>query len=579
MFSLYVPAGTARWIPFLIRQQVRSSKRNFYGTNPPKLYGARVPPPLEALRPTTMGEAKAADEAWTLAELGEVCISSRLDRFGQDLVGAAGDVHGVQARLSRPKKIVDRRLACVATLCRAAVDATNLGGTVGNRIAERALVVLPTVQAAKVAKPAIEDHLVEKFGAKSFIAGQVVRNLVSRDVVGVVRDRFLAAVAEQKEEIKHDQHIPSSTGVQDPTEDAEETTDVGSGQDRDETSSKASVVVVGTSERSVVPRRGSSTSEDGSSPSEGAFATADSNTDAELEVPPEKASSHAPAHRRRHTSSSPVHNGPRIVVAALDELPNDCCGAFSRVVLCGLSQLERERAIRAVQWERDKVEVLEVAIEGSLCTSEDHSILGSGAVSSSQLQDMITARHGQRASFWSQRNGSENPRKGLALFAEERREDEGWGPLFSTNIVGAEVPLMSLSLRSWVREKTRVIYQQHKPDKLSDLERNLAKYVGREDLMYLKICRKYNVAVDAEVYQVKTLSGVPPPQGQLQPVSPAPAAAAPLFPVQAAAAAAPLFPVQAAAAAAPLFPVPAAAAPLFPAPAAAAAPPLFGPAP
>ena len=313
-----------------------------------------------------MGEAKAADEAWTLAELGELCTSSRLNRFGQDLVGAAGDVHGIQARLSRPKKIVDRRPACVAILCRAAVDATNLagaanGGTVGNWNAGPALVVVASAEAAEVAKTAISDYLVEKRGAKSFFAVLEVRNLVSRDVVWVVRDRFLAAVAEQKEEIKHDQHIPSSTGVQDPTGDAEETTDVGSGQDGGESSSKASVVVGGrTSDRSVVSRRGASTSEDGSSPSEGAFATADSDIDAELEVPPEKASSQAPAPKL--SEEPPVYDGPHIVVAALDELPSDCCGVFSRVVLCSLSQFERERAIRAVQWERDEIEVLEVPI-------------------------------------------------------------------------------------------------------------------------------------------------------------------------------------------------------------------------
>ena len=199
---------------------------------------------------------------------------------------------------------------------------------------------------------------------------------------------------------------------------------------------------------------------------------------------------------------------------------------------------------------------------GSPCTS-DHISFGSGAVSSFQLRMMVTARQGQRASFWSH-GDSGNPRKGLALFAEERREDEGWGPLFSTGTAGG--PLVSPSLKSWVREKTRVIYQQHNPDKLNDLERNLVKYAGREDQMYLRICRKYKVAVDAEVYQFQgnTLSGMPPPHGQPQPLFPVPAAAAPLFPAPAAAA--------------PLFPAPAAAAPLFPAPAATAAPPLFGPA-
>ena len=50
------------------------------------------------------------------------------------------------------------------------------------------------------------------------------------------------------------------------------------------------------------------------------------------------------------------------------------------------------------------------------------------------------------------------------------------------------------SVKAWVREKVLVIYQQHNPSKLTDVDKLLAKYAGKEDEMYQKICKKYGVA-------------------------------------------------------------------------------------
>ena len=48
--------------------------------------------------------------------------------------------------------------------------------------------------------------------------------------------------------------------------------------------------------------------------------------------------------------------------------------------------------------------------------------------------------------------------------------------------------------KAWVREQVLVLYQKHNPSKLAEVEKLLAKYAGKEEEMYQKICKKYSVA-------------------------------------------------------------------------------------
>merc|ERR1719401_2622092 len=43
------------------------------------------------------------------------------------------------------------------------------------------------------------------------------------------------------------------------------------------------------------------------------------------------------------------------------------------------------------------------------------------------------------------------------------------------------------------RERITVIYQQHNPSKLGEIENLLVKYKDKENELYLKVCKKYNV--------------------------------------------------------------------------------------
>ena len=85
------------------------------------------------------------------------------------------DVHGVKAQLFPAKKIQDRRLAGVATLC----NMVQLGKS------EPTLVVVATERAAQVATDALTDH---------FLSEQTGYGFVRRDVDSVVEDRFRAVV-------------------------------------------------------------------------------------------------------------------------------------------------------------------------------------------------------------------------------------------------------------------------------------------------------------------------------------------------------------------------------------------------
>merc|ERR1719387_899074 len=53
-----------------------------------------------------------------------------------------------------------------------------------------------------------------------------------------------------------------------------------------------------------------------------------------------------------------------------------------------------------------------------------------------------------------------------------------------------------------------VIYQQHNPGKLGEINTNLAKYVGKEHQLYLKVCNKYKVPPQPE-YNPGGAGGMP----------------------------------------------------------------------
>ena len=156
--------------------------------------------------PTTVGSTvpRARSEVWTLSELGELCINSRRDLLGNGALTASGsvpaiDVHGVKAQLFPLKKITDRRLAGVATLCNL-VDAVV---TMADEDAqEPTLVVVATPQAAAVAKNALTDFSTSRVHQRTASTEQELGSaptkkyrVVSRDVASVVKERFLAVVA------------------------------------------------------------------------------------------------------------------------------------------------------------------------------------------------------------------------------------------------------------------------------------------------------------------------------------------------------------------------------------------------
>ncbi|CAE7563039.1 unnamed protein product, partial [Symbiodinium sp. CCMP2456] len=54
-------------------------------------------------------------------------------------------------------------------------------------------------------------------------------------------------------------------------------------------------------------------------------------------------------------------------------------------------------------------------------------------------------------------------------------------------------------IREAYRERMIKIYQQHNPSKLNEIDTLMAKYLGNEHTMYLKICNKYKVQPEPEI--------------------------------------------------------------------------------
>ncbi|CAE8679398.1 unnamed protein product [Polarella glacialis] len=69
------------------------------------------------------------------------------------------------------------------------------------------------------------------------------------------------------------------------------------------------------------------------------------------------------------------------------------------------------------------------------------------------------------------------------------------------------------------------IYQQHNPGKVGEIDSLMAKYVGQEHVMYLKICAKYKVQPEVEIKAGAAAAAAPAAGGLFG----APAAAAPAF--------------------------------------------------
>eukprot|EP00913_Durusdinium_trenchii_P005489 g5116.t1 len=81
-----------------------------------------------------------------------------------------------------------------------------------------------------------------------------------------------------------------------------------------------------------------------------------------------------------------------------------------------------------------------------------------------------------------------------------------WIPDWSILIMGvtAATDLLLLSSRLTscslaYRERMVKIYKEHNPSKVSEIDTLMAKYVGQEHTMYLKICKKYSVQPEPEI--------------------------------------------------------------------------------
>ncbi|CAE7949118.1 unnamed protein product [Symbiodinium sp. KB8] len=95
------------------------------------------------------------------------------------------------------------------------------------------------------------------------------------------------------------------------------------------------------------------------------------------------------------------------------------------------------------------------------------------------------------------------------------------GGLFSQAAAGG-----AMDVKQAYRERMIRIYQQHNPSKLNEIDQLMAKYVGQEHVMYLKICNKYKVQPEPEIRP----GGVGLPQGGAfsAPMGGAPMGGAPL---------------------------------------------------
>ena len=311
----------------------------------------------------------------------------------------------MQAQLLPAKKILDRRLTSVVSLCNlVATGLPTLGA--GLQDSEPTLVVVASEDAAVVAKNAIADH----FKAAS-------EKIVSRDIASVVKGiphpQSLDEWAAQLHSFLAGGRARVPTAwVQSallrlvPLPAGEQTTDASTDDDvrtDDENRSKDSVV-------SIPSRQGEdedlhATARSGEE--DVVVANHSSGASIPQRLPSTPKSLHSPLHEDQ---VGPPTLRPRVVVATIDELPTDCYGAFSRVVMCGLQPVERQKTVDAVRWERDEVVLFDYMPATEEDISDDNEFvslaqLGAAqlddlAVSTAQLEDMAAARKGERAAWW-----------------------------------------------------------------------------------------------------------------------------------------------------------------------------------
>eukprot|EP00931_Biecheleriopsis_adriatica_P102925 TRINITY_DN7782_c0_g1_i1.p1 TRINITY_DN7782_c0_g1~~TRINITY_DN7782_c0_g1_i1.p1 ORF type:complete len:2353 (-),score=629.77 TRINITY_DN7782_c0_g1_i1:22-7080(-) len=71
------------------------------------------------------------------------------------------------------------------------------------------------------------------------------------------------------------------------------------------------------------------------------------------------------------------------------------------------------------------------------------------------------------------------------------------------------------SAKEWSREKVTKVYTEHNPSKLSEIEKLLEKYSGKEIELYEKVCKKYNVT--PEKYSLTEAADAPSTAGSSKP--------------------------------------------------------------
>eukprot|EP00913_Durusdinium_trenchii_P005488 g5115.t1 len=74
----------------------------------------------------------------------------------------------------------------------------------------------------------------------------------------------------------------------------------------------------------------------------------------------------------------------------------------------------------------------------------------------------------------------------------------GGGGLFGSSAAPAPAS-GAVDVKQAYKDRMIKIYQQHNPGKVNEIDSLMAKYVGQEHTMYLKICKKYNVQPEPEI--------------------------------------------------------------------------------